>query len=52
MWFRTDEKSDRALCSKLDNWGGGAHIHIFEFTDHESNRFQKKLIAQNMNIIL
>ena len=30
--------------------GGGAHIHIFEFTDHENNRFQKKLIAQNMNI--
>ena len=37
--------------SKLDNWGGGgAHIHIVEFTDHENNRFQTKLIVQNMNI--
>ena len=30
--------------------GEGAHIHIFEFTDHENNRFQTKLIVQNMNI--
>ncbi len=30
-------------------WGrGGAHIHIFVFTDHKNNRFQKKLIVQNM----
>ena len=29
---------------------GGAHIHIFEFTDHENNRFQTKLTVQNMNI--
>ena len=29
---------------------GGAHMHIFEFTDHENNRFQTKLIVQNMNI--
>ena len=36
--------------SKLDNWGGGAHIHIFEFTDHENNRFETKLTVQNMNI--
>ena len=33
---------------KLDNWGG--HIHIFVFTDHKNNRFQKKLIVQNTNI--
>ena len=30
--------------------GGGAHIHIFEFTDHENNRFQTKLTVQNMDI--
>ena len=29
---------------------GGAHIHIFVFTDHENNRFQTKLTVQNMNI--
>ena len=40
-------------CSGVANsiiGGGGAHIHIFEFTDHKNNRFQTKLIAQNMNI--
>ena len=36
--------------SKLDNWGGGADIHIFVFTHHKSNSFQKKLIVQNPNI--
>ena len=36
--------------SKLDNWGGGADIHIFVFTNHKSNWFQKKLIVQNPNI--
>jgi hypothetical protein len=35
--------------SKLDNWGP-THIHIFVFTDHKNNRFQKKLITQNTNI--
>ena len=29
--------------------GGGANIHIFVFTDHKNNRFQKKLIMQNTN---
>ena len=29
---------------------GGANIHIFVFTDLKNNRFQKKLIMQNMNI--
>ena len=29
---------------------GEAHIHIFEFTDHENNRFKRKLTVQNMNI--
>ena len=33
---------------QLDNWG--ANIHIFVFTDHKNNRFQKKLIMQNTNI--
>ena len=33
--------------SKLDNWGGGADIHIYVFTHHKNNRFQKKLIVQN-----
>ena len=28
----------------------GAHIHIIVFTYHKNNRFQKKLIVQNMNI--
>ena len=36
--------------SKVDIWGGGTHIHIFQFTDHENNRFQKKLIVQSMYI--
>ena len=30
--------------------GGGAIIHIFVFTDHKNNQFQKKLITQNTNI--
>ena len=30
--------------------GGGAYIHIFMFTDHKNNRFQKKLVMQNTNI--
>jgi hypothetical protein len=30
--------------------GGGANIHIFVFTDHKDNRFQKKLIMQNTKI--
>ena len=29
---------------------GGADIHIFLFTDHKNNRFQKKLITLNTNI--
>ena len=36
---------------KMDNWGGGgAHIHIFVFTDCKNNLFQKKLMMQNTNI--
>jgi hypothetical protein len=37
----------------IDNWGrgGGADIHIFVCTDCKNNRFQKKLIGQNTNII-
>ena len=35
--------------TNFDNWGG-AHIHIFDFTDHENKRFQKKLIVSNMDI--
>ena len=30
--------------------GGGANIHIFVFTDHKNNGFQKKLIMQNTKI--
>ena len=33
-----------------DNWGGGANIYIFVFTDHKNNEFQKKLIIQNTKI--
>ena len=29
---------------------GGAHIHIFVFTDHKNNRFQKALMMHNTNI--
>ena len=37
--------------SKLDNWGGGgADIHMYVFTHHKNNRFQKKLIVQNTNM--
>ena len=36
--------------SKIDNWGGGADIHIFVFTNHKNNWFQKKSIVQNPNI--
>ena len=28
--------------------GGGAHIHMYVFTDYQNNLFQKKLIVQNM----
>ena len=32
-------------------WGGeGGHINIFVFTHRKNNRFQKKLIVQNMNL--
>ena len=37
----------------LVNWGmvhWGANIHIFVFTDHKNNRFQKELIMQNTKI--
>ena len=29
---------------------GRAHIHIFMYSDHKNNRFQKKLIVQNTNM--
>ena len=35
---------------KIDNWGGGAHIHIFVFTNCKNNRFQKKLMMHSTNI--
>ena len=31
--------------------GGGAHIHIFEFADHENNRFQSSLLNETRNEI-
>ena len=41
---------NKQWCRQLDNWGGGVNIHIFVFTDHKNNRFQKKLIMQNTKI--
>ena len=37
----------RAVASSII---GGADIHIFVFTNHKNNWFQKKLIVQNLNI--
>jgi hypothetical protein len=49
--IRLNDITIKSHCrSKFDNGGGGAHIHIFVFTDHKNNRFQKKLIMQNTNI--
>ena len=28
---------------KIDNWGGGAHVHIFVFIDFKNNGFQRKI---------
>ena len=39
----------RAVASSIIG-GGGADIHIFVFTNHKNNWFQKKLIVQNPNI--
>ena len=36
-------------CTKLNHWEGG-HIHVFMFTDHKNNHFQKKFIVQKTNI--
>ena len=38
----------RAVASSII--GGGTDIHIFVFTNHKNNRFQKKLTVQNLNI--
>ena len=46
LWF--DCVSFRAVASSII--GGGADIHIYVFTHHKNNRFQKKLIVQNTNI--
>ena len=40
--------SARAVASSII-WGGG-DIHIFVFTHHKNNRFEKKLITQDTNI--
>ena len=40
---------NRAVASSIIG-GGGADIHIYVFTHHKINRFQKKLIVQNTNI--
>jgi hypothetical protein len=42
--------NDNQRRRNIDNWGVGADIHIFVFTDCKNNRFQKKLIGQNTNI--
>ena len=39
-----------AVASSIIGGGGGADIHIYVFTHHKNNRFQKKLIVQNTNI--
>ena len=39
----------RAVVSSIIG-GGGVNIHIYMFTHHKNNRFQKKLIVQNTNI--
>jgi hypothetical protein len=44
----TSNKGSGAASSIIE--GGGANIHIFVFTDHKNNRFQKKLIMQNTKI--
>ena len=31
---------------------GGAHIHIFVFEECKDNRFQTKLMVQNMNVLI
>ena len=51
-WTRYVLILDRAVASSIIGGGGGGwvHIHIFVFTDHKNNRFEKKLIVQNMNI--
>ena len=38
------------VASVVNCGGGGGNIHIFVFTDHENNRFQKELITQNTKI--
>ena len=50
LWEKTYTFIKNQGRSKLDNWGGGADIHIYVFTHHKNNRFQKKLIVQNTNI--
>ena len=32
--------------AKIDNWG--SNIHVFIFTGHENNQFQKKLIMYTL----
>ena len=46
-WFYLTSGQGR---SKLNNWGGRDDIHIFVFTDHKNNRFQKKSNEQNTHI--
>ena len=47
-WF---DGAGTSLFTHFDNWEG-AHIHMFVFTDHKNNRFQKKLIVKNTDIWL
>ena len=55
-WYIDKQENERlyiirAVASSII-WGGGggADIHIYVFTHHKNNRFQKKLIVQNTNI--
>ena len=47
LFFSTGESRGVANSKR---GGGRGHNYIFEFTYRESNRVQKKLIVQNMNI--
>ena len=42
--------------TRIDNWwgggGGGAVIRIFMLANLKNNRFQKKVIGQNTNILI
>jgi hypothetical protein len=50
--LKISQKVDQLRGAGISIIGGGADIHIFVCTDCENNRFQKKLIGQNTNILM